>query len=107
VIEQLRRLGVHVAVYGAGLAFGQRHPEQYCEVRYEDLLRSPRREVRRVLAWLGLEDDLEKVMAPGFDDHVQKPDERIGVWRAIYSAQAAELYARHAGAMLARYGYTP
>jgi hypothetical protein len=69
------------------------------------LLRSPRREVRRVLAWLGLEDDLEKVMAPGFDDHVQKPDERIGVWRSTFSPEFAASYWQETGTLLARYGY--
>lgn len=35
--------------------WGKRHPDRYCEVRYEDLLENPEREVRRICDFSGIE----------------------------------------------------
>jgi hypothetical protein len=37
----------------AGQAWGARHPEQYLEVRYEDLIADPERQLRRVAPFVG------------------------------------------------------
>lgn len=34
--------------------WGARHPDRYCEIRYEDLLEMPEREIRKICAFIGI-----------------------------------------------------
>lgn len=48
---------------GAGLEFASGHPDQCICVRYEDLLRSPAAELRRLLHWLGEDDQADHILS--------------------------------------------
>jgi hypothetical protein len=70
--------------------------ERYLRVRFEDLCAEPAETTARILAFLGLDGDAERIAA----DEVRTPD-TFGRWRG---RDVAELEAR-AGEALARFGY--
>lgn len=47
----------------AGLQFASKHPEQVLVVKYEDLIRHPADELRRMLTWIGATDQVEPILA--------------------------------------------
>jgi hypothetical protein len=103
----------------AAHAFGARHPGQYLEVRYEDLVRRPEATIGRVAAFLDLSFDasmlrhhehdlrLGDVDRTPYMQGVRGPihEKSVGRWRRCFDAgQAAELH-RLIGPTLAALGY--
>jgi hypothetical protein len=102
----------------AACAFGERHPSQYQEVRYEDLVRDPRPVLERLATFIGIGFDdrmlrhheldlpLGDVRLP-FHDRVRRPlhQEAVGRWRSVFdAAQVAQLESL-LGPTLATLGY--
>jgi hypothetical protein len=77
---------------------------QWLDVRYEDFLASPRQELERMLAFLGL--PWSAPFERGFTRHVLDPGRRAAYLRDLDPAQVAELE-RSLADHLARYGYEP
>lgn len=73
---------------------------RYRELRYEDLVRSPREVLREVLTFVGLDADQEKALSaiPIFNA-------RVGVWREALSVGDRQVFAREAGDLLIELGY--
>jgi Sulfotransferase family len=95
--------------------------EHYTEVRYEDLLDRPEKEVRRLLAFLGVDAD-EKSVTRCIDDasfeRLSKGRMRgeedptsffrkgvAGDWKHAFTEKEREIFDREAGELLARLGY--
>jgi hypothetical protein len=95
--------------------------QHYTEVRYEDLLDRPEKEVRRLLAFLEVDAD-EKVVRRCIDaasfERLSKGRERgeedptsffrkgvAGDWKHAYSEKEREIFDREAGELLAKLGY--
>ena len=95
--------------------------ENYTEVRYEDLLEKPEREVRRLLAFLGVDSGGEAarrcVDAASFE-RLSKGRKRgeenpssffrkglAGDWENVFTRREREIFDREAGELLARLGY--
>jgi hypothetical protein len=95
--------------------------ENYTEVRYEDLLDRPEKEVRRLLAFLGVDAD-EKSVTRCIDDasfeRLSKGRMRgeedptsffrkgvAGDWKHAFTEKEREIFDREAGELLARLGY--
>jgi hypothetical protein len=103
----------------AAQEFGARHPSQYLEVRYEDLVRRPEETIRRIVPFLSLAFDQRMLRHHELDlrlgDAEQIPYMRgatqpvhqasIGRWRTTFDAERlAELH-RLLGPTLASLGY--
>jgi len=89
----------------SGVQFGKAHPEQYLEVRYEDVVRDPAAQLRQILAWLG-EEDCSAQMLEHYQGGVVSLDEsRIGDWKARFSADDLRAFAGQAGALLEHFHY--
>jgi hypothetical protein len=95
-------------------------PDQLLDVRYEDLVREPEREVERVCAFAGLEtgDAVAAALAAPRTGGRFDPDrhhrlaqpvsaERIASWRKRLPAADAALVERVAAPYLERFGYVP
>jgi hypothetical protein len=84
---------------------------RYREVRYEDLLADPRKELAELLSWLGLTttgDVLESALVEArvkYNVDPAAPRTKAGKWRAAFSAEEAETILRVAGPTLATLGY--
>jgi protein-tyrosine sulfotransferase len=103
----------------AARAFGARHPGQYLEIRYEDLVRSPRETIQGVATFLGLTFDERMLrhheLGLHFGDvermtHLQGVREAvhqtsIGRWRTDLDATQTAEVQRLLGPTLATLGY--
>ena len=68
-------------------AFGARHPAQYLEIRYEDLVRDPRPSLERVASFLGLGFDERMLHHHELDlklGDVERHPRLQGVWQPVY-----------------------
>lgn len=96
-----------------GHAFGaQLRPEQYLEVRYEDMLAQPQDSLRRICQFLGEEYldsllDVEAVADPGKTPLVHKPikADNAGKWRQKMTPGQIRAFEAAAGGTLTRFGY--
>ena len=95
--------------------------ENYTEVRYEDLLHKPEKEVRRLLAFLGVDSDEKSVtrcieaasfekLSKGRKRGEEDPTSffRKGVagdWKLVFTQRERETFDREAGELLARLDY--
>jgi hypothetical protein len=96
---------------------GRLDPESYLELRYEDLVVEPERELRRVCRFL--DEDFhpkmlqfhltaeESIQVGEFHDAVRNPltTERIGRWRKEMSAGALRVFEAISGRTLTGLGY--
>ena len=97
--------------------------ERYCALRYEDLLREPLEEMRRLWAFLGVETPAagleEAVLAemgqnPDADWQQQKAGEiasplqkgKQGTWQMMFTEQDKQIFHQVAGETLAAWGYS-
>lgn len=98
--------------------FGERFPDRYLEVRYENLVRRPEREVRRVCEFLGIEfrkdmlqfqDDVDELGDTHLSHHegLRRPinTDSIGKWKSRLSTQDQEIVVRLIGDKLDAMGY--
>ena len=80
-------------------------PEQRCELRYEDLIREPEKELARVCAFLGTDYD------PGMldysrDSSYERPDPQlVGQWRKKLAREELALLEARIGPLLRQRGY--
>lgn len=76
-------------------------PEEAIEVRYEDLVHEPHREVSRILAFFGLG------MTPEVEQHVAAhlTASSVGKWRRQIDREQLPLLLRHLGGTLRELGY--
>jgi protein-tyrosine sulfotransferase len=68
-------------------AFGARHPRQYLEVRYEDLVREPQAILQRLTTFLDLEFDERMLRHHELDlglGDVERHPRLQGVWQPVY-----------------------
>jgi hypothetical protein len=90
-------------------------PDQYLEVRYEDLVADPRRELTRVCSFLGI-DYVEEMLThesgaalidTGYHDRVAKPvdDKAVSKWKEILTPEELALVEEKVGPLLDEYGY--
>jgi protein-tyrosine sulfotransferase len=97
-----------------------RHDPRYYEVRYEDLVADPERQVRRLLGFLQLDWDDAVLAADGLHAALTKVGhadsnqpgrtihrDALQRWRADLSAAEQRIVEQSAGAMLAGAGYLP
>jgi len=89
----------------SGVQFGKDHPEQYLEVRYEDVVRDPAAQLRRILGWLGEEDCSDEMLEHYRGGVVSLDESRIGDWRARFSADDLWAFTEQAGSLLEHFGY--
>lgn len=88
----------------AGLKFASAHPAQSICVKYEDLVRSPAAELRRLLHWLGEDDQTAAIMSR----YEQGPIRIVGdsdQRPAGLSQDDRAVFTRHAAEALAQLGY--
>ena len=90
------------------------HPlRSYHEVRYEDILADPAREVARIFELLGLtagDDVAEEVSREAevaFNTDRRDPRVGQGKWRTAWSSTDGAAFGRAAGALLSELGYGP
>ena len=99
---------------GKVIDFGRRHPERYCEVRYEAALADLAGELRRIFAFLGIalsdgelramQAEAEKVVHPSA---ASAADGYVGKWRAAFSSDDVRAFKDTAGELLRELGYVP
>lgn len=83
---------------------------RFIEVRYEDLVRDPEHELRRLLRALGLRwhpSVLDTPQAADVPEHGPIYSTAVGRWRHELSIGETNAVVRHAGTMLAALGYEP
>jgi hypothetical protein len=85
--------------------FGRRHPEQYFEIRFEDLVRHPAEQLGRMLTWLGEEDQAEAILRHYQEGRVRLDGARIGEWERTFTPEDRQVFHEQAGEMLAHFGY--
>jgi hypothetical protein len=104
-----------------GREFGQRHPQRYFELRYEDLHAEPSGLITRLLTFLGVDASPETVArciesgsfkrlsggrAPGEENaqsHFRKGV--VGDWQAHFDKKSLAIFKREAGQLLKHLGY--
>lgn len=80
-------------------------PSRRMELRYEDLIRDPQRELGRVCAFLGVEYDAG-MLDYSKDSSYERPDPKlIGQWRKKLSPEELALLEARIGPLLRRKGY--
>ena len=87
-----------------GTGFGQRHPENYLETRFEEFVEQPEVALGKVLEWLGEAGDAGAIVGR-YRKSVGIVGSRVGAWRTIFSAEDREAFHAIAGAMLQSFGY--
>jgi hypothetical protein len=90
----------------SGVQFGKAHPDQYLEVRYEDVVRDPAAQLRQILAWLGEEDCAAEMLEHYQGGVVSLDESRIGDWKTRFSADDLHAFSEQAGDLLKHFGYT-
>jgi hypothetical protein len=89
----------------AGVRWGHEHPEQYRELRYEDLLQDPQRELDGVLTWLGERPDtraiLDRTASIGLDPS------RAGGWQSSMGPTEIDAFEAVGRDLLTHFGYAP
>ncbi|MDR3515460.1 MAG: sulfotransferase [Azospirillaceae bacterium] len=106
----------------AGVEFSESHPEQYCEVRYEDLIADPAPSVTRMLSFLGVSSSaaaVERCCTKGQFEALsggRRPGQEskasffrkgtIGDWRNHFDDAMNARFFDQAGALLTRFGYS-
>lgn len=110
-----------------GIAFGEKHPDRYLEIKYEDLLSDPERIMKRVYAFIEVAppDDLRKLNSLPEDGYIKETKNFFGKntsYRASYDRLVAqnknkwadkmtkrekEVFNTVAGDLLYRLGYVP
>ncbi len=118
-LDLARGAALWLGAVRAALAFGARHPTQYLEIRYEDLVHEPRATIQRVATFLDLPFDermlrhheldlrLGDVERIAYLQGVRQPihTAAVGRWRTELTAgQLADLD-RRLGPTLAQLGY--
>lgn len=88
-----------------GVAFGRKYPEQYLEVRFEDLVQNPIEHLGRMLTWLDEEGRSEEILRFYQEDGVRLDSSRIGEWRRTFSQEDNRAFWELAGEMLVHFGY--
>jgi hypothetical protein len=73
---------------------------RYLEIRYENLIQDPVNTLAKILAFLGLEGNPERLLS-GYTIH----STRTGVWQAKLGVEERRAFARQAGDMLIALGY--
>lgn len=89
----------------SGIQFGQAHPAQCLEVRYEDLLREPAAQLSRMLSWLGEPDETATILQQYQHGDVSLDESRIGEWQKQLSADDLRAFNEQAGQALAHFRY--
>jgi tetratricopeptide (TPR) repeat protein len=107
--------------YEKALNFSKRHPGDCAFVRYEDLHRTPAREMERLLGFLGVDTDpavIEACIAAARFSNLSRGRERgqenagshfrkgiVGDWKNHFDAAAWQAFDTEAGAQLEQLGY--
>ena len=95
---------------------GERVEPRYLEVRYEELVAAPERELRRICAFAGLTFEQAMLESAGRIDVAAKPHQRsllqpptpgLRDWRRELPATDVAAFARVAGGLLRDLGYEP
>jgi len=89
----------------AGIEFGRQFPDQYIEVRYEDLLCQSAASIERMLTWVGETGDAADIVTKYQQGKVRIDPSRIGVWRRTLTSEDQKVFQDTAGDMLAHFGY--
>tara|TARA_B100000989_G_scaffold290850_1_gene264560 strand:+ start:59115 stop:59996 length:882 start_codon:yes stop_codon:yes gene_type:complete len=74
-----------------GQAFQQQYPDDYLEVHYENIIRSPQRELDRIFAWLGESEVGDTVVAECLARGLIFDDTHVAKWRGKLSAEETAL----------------
>jgi len=90
----------------SGVQYGKAHPEQYLEVRYEDVIRDPAAQLRRIFCWLGEEDCSAQILEHYQGGVVSLDESRIGDWKMRFSADDLREFTAQAGHLLEHFRYT-
>jgi hypothetical protein len=72
----------------------------YMELRYEDLVHTPRNIVRDLFAFLELDTDLEQILSP-----IKVYPDSVGVWKIKWGRDERKAFADAAGDLLIELGY--
>jgi len=88
-----------------GVKFGREHPDQYLEVRYEDLVRRPAETLRRMLEWVGEDGDPEEILQQYGKDAVELDSSRLERWKGSLSPEQNRMFREIAGDTLSYFGY--
>jgi hypothetical protein len=88
-----------------GVDFGRQHPEQYLEVRYEDLLQKPEEHLGRILAWLGEPAEEKRMLACYAEKGLPLDSGRMGGWKQSFTDKDTQGFNRLAGDLLKALGY--
>lgn len=105
----------------SGRAFGREAPDDYMEIKYEDLHGGTDAAIERLLNFLGVDDDSESISrcrdAGNFEKlsggRKQGEEDRsshfrkgtIGDWRDHFDDKSQQVFEQHAGTLLREYGY--
>jgi hypothetical protein len=98
-VRRMRTAAEIAGVWVQAMEITERHAEHLFAVRYEDLVRDPDLELRRLAEWLGVE-------AAGFDRTIVSASS-IGQHRGGLSSRELADVLRVAGPTLRRWGYAP
>jgi len=88
-----------------GQQFGALVPEQYLEVRYEDLVREPEATLGTILRWLGEAAVEGEVVRQHLAGTIPLDPGRLGVWKQALSIEDQQYFLEAAGTLLDRLGY--
>ncbi len=88
-----------------GIEFGRQYPDQYYEIRFEDLVRRPAESLGGMLGWLGEEGDANEVLRHYQDGHVRLDPSRIGEWERAFSPEDRKAFQELAGPILDHFSY--
>jgi len=88
-----------------GVRFGREYPDQYLEVRFEDLVRHPEDTLRRMLEWLGEDGNPEEILRHYGQEAVELDSSRLGVWQQRFSPEERQMFHEIAGGPLDYFGY--
>ncbi len=91
----------------AGLAFAERHPASYHEVRLEDLLLAGPATVARVVAWLGLAPDAAMERAVEELTGTTPERRRLHRWEEEMAEPDRRFVGREMAGLLRRFDYAP
>lgn len=81
--------------------------DRWLELRYEDLLRAPERELGRICAFLGIPFRREMLEVEGRSSYRRPDPSRAEAWRRHLSPRAVRLVEARIGGLLEARGYAP
>jgi len=88
-----------------GQAFAAKHPNQYLEIKYENLLENPQQELDGIFSWLGEEPCAEQALQKYSESGLHIYPSRVGNWKSELSREHLDEFERIAGNLLDQLGY--